>query len=198
MHSLHPRSCYAIGRTKERHRRQRMMLQRKGMHWAFYLPPWIGSLYSGMSPPERNGRLTRNWVNSSLWVKPSWGTAVEAATEWAKWSLGWEGYLPSIPRGFAPDHTPCLYTPGVARGLTGLRVWGQPDKLTARRALWLLDHWAWQQTCICDPGIHLLWVNYFFSLRLSFTIFKMELRVIVVQRKWIWLVTMGLWVRYLA
>lgn len=64
--SLHPHWCYAIGRTKERHREAKNdAIEREGKHRAFYLLPWIGSLYpaplsSGMGPPERNDRLTRN------------------------------------------------------------------------------------------------------------------------------------------
>ena len=65
-HCLHPHWCYAIGRTKERHREAKNdTMEREGEHRAFYLLPRIGSLYpgalsSGMGPPERNDTLMRN------------------------------------------------------------------------------------------------------------------------------------------
>lgn len=70
--SPHPRWCYAIGTTKERHREAKNdAIERKGEHGAFYLLPWIGSSYpallsSGRGPPERNNRLTRNNLSKQL------------------------------------------------------------------------------------------------------------------------------------
>ena len=69
---------------------------------------------------------------------------------------------------------------GVASDMVGPSLWEKLDKLIARGTVWLSDYWAGQSrlafvTCICN---HLLWVNYFVSLRISFFIFKMGVGVI--------------------